>query len=103
MAASLALAVGCAPRAPVKPAGVPGDTFWVGTRKSGVFVVIGPKDRDGWRMKAFDDRTGALKADGLYTLRGLARAELAPQELVAFDGTGFQLADGALLLPKAKP
>lgn len=103
LVAALMLGAACAPRAPEKPAGVPAESFWVGTRKTGVFVVIGPKERDGWRIKAFDDRQGTPKADGVFTLRGIARAELTPEELVAFDGTAFKLSDGALLVPKAKP
>ena len=102
MVAALLMA-GCAPRAPQKPAGLPGEAFWVGDRKAGVFVVLGPKDREGWRLKIYDDHSGALRAEGTYTLRGLARAELRPEELVAFDGRALHLADGALLVPKVQP
>ena len=100
--AILAVMVGCAPRAPQKPSGLAADACWVGTRKTGVFVLIGAKEHEGWRVKAWDDHSGAARVDGVYTLRGLARAELNTQEITAFDGTSFQLADGAWLVPKAK-
>ena len=98
-----AVMVGCAPRAPRKPAGVAPEAFWVGNRHGGVFVVIGPKDRDGWRIRIADDHTGAARADGLFNLRGIARAEIAPEDITAYDGTALHLADGATLVPKRKP
>lgn len=95
--------LGCAARAPQKPAGLPGEAFWVGNRKGGAFVVLGPKDREGWRVKIFDDHSGASRAEGLFTLRGLARAEISAEDVVAYDGHALHLADGALLAPKPTP
>ena len=95
--------LGCAARAPQKPAGLPAEAFWVGDHKGGTFVVIGPKDREGWRVKLFDDHSGAAKAEGLFTLRGLARAEIVPEEVVSYDGFALHLSDGALLAPKPQP
>jgi hypothetical protein len=93
--------LGCAARAPQKPAGLPAEASWVGTRKGGAFILIGPKDRDGWKVKVFDDHTGAIRADGLFTLRGgIGRAELSNSEVVSYDGHALHLADGALLAPK---
>jgi hypothetical protein len=103
MVVAALLMAGCAPRAPQKPAGVPAGSFWVGDRKAGVFVVVGPKAREGWRVQIYDDRTGAVRGEGVYTLRGLARAELTQEELVSFDGHALHLADGALLVPKVQP
>jgi len=101
--ALLAVMAGCAPRAPRKPAGVAPEAFWVGDRQGGVFVVIGPKDRDGWRIRISDDRTGAARAEGLFNLRGIARAEIAPEDIASYDGTALHLADGAILVPKRNP
>jgi hypothetical protein len=71
----------------------------VGNRQSGVFVVLGPQDRDGWRIRIYDDHSGATRAEGLFHLRGIARAEITPGEITAYDGTALYLADGAALLP----
>ena len=103
---ALALMAGllaCTAKAPQKPGGLGTETFWVGDRKGGVFVLLGPKDHEGWRVKIYDDRTGAVKADGLFTLRGIARAEINKEELVAYDGRALRLADGATLAPKVTP
>ncbi len=101
--ALVAVMLGCAPRAPQKPAGLPEESFWVGTRQSGVFVLIGPKDREGWKVKIFNDHSGAIQAEGLFTLRGMARAEITREDLLSYDGNALHLADGALLAPKVKP
>jgi hypothetical protein len=66
-------------------------------------VLLGPKDHEGWRVKIYDDHTGAVKADGLFTLRGIARAEITKDDLVAYDGRALRLADGATLAPKVTP
>ena len=100
--AMLVVMLGCAARAPRKPAGLPSESFWVGDGKAGLFVVIGPKDRDGWLVKEFDDRSGALKADGLFNLRGIARAEIGPEDIDACQGTALHLRDGAWLVAKVK-
>jgi len=101
--ALLVVMAGCAPRAPRKPAGVAPEAFWVGNRQAGVFVVIGAKDRDGWRIRIADDHSGAARADGVFTLRGIARAEITPEDITAYDGTALHLVDGATLVPRRKP
>ena len=96
----LAVMLGCAARAPRKPAGVPPESFWVGTRHSGVFVIIGAKEREAWRIRIFDDRSGAVRAEGPFILRGIARADIDAEDIASFDGTNLHLTDGALLVPK---
>ena len=93
--------LGCAARAPQRPVGLPAEASWVGTRKGGAFILIGDKDRDGWKVKIYDDRSGAIKAEGLFTLRGgIGRAELSNSEVVSYDGSALHLSDGAVLAPK---
>ena len=101
--ALLAVMVACAPRAPRRPAGLPAASFWVGTRHGGAFVELGAKDRDGWRVRIFDDHSGAVRSEGLFVLRGIARAELGPEDIIACDGTTLRLTDGARLVPKGTP
>jgi len=92
------LALGCG-RVPPKPANVPAESFFVGKRKDGVFVLIGARDGLGWRVKIFD-RRGTLLKEGPYVLRGMARAEVVPGEVLSFDGEALHLADGTLLIPR---
>lgn len=93
----LTVVVGCG--APSRPAGVPEGAFWAGKRKDGVFVFIGARDGLGWQVKIYD-RKGALKAQGPYVLRGMARAEIVPAEVLSYDGEALHLADGTLLIPR---
>lgn len=86
-------------RVPPRPANVPAESFYVGKRRDGVFVQVVSKEIIGWRLKIYG-RDGSLKGEGLYVLRGMARAELLPEELVSFDGEAFRLSDGGLLVPR---
>ena len=100
---ALAVALGltaCGPHVPPRPASVPQEAQWLGDRKGGVFVLIGAQEMDGWRLKIYDDHTGALKADGPFVLRGMARAELSVGDLAFFDGQSIHLKDGAVLGPR---
>ena len=92
------LVLGCS-RVPPRPANVPAESFFVGKRKDGVFVVIGARDGLGWRVKIFG-RDGALKREGAYVLRGMARAEVVPDEVLSYDGEALHLRDGTLLIPR---
>lgn len=93
----LAFVIGCG--APSRPAGVPEGAFWAGKRKDGAFVFIGPRDGLGWQLKIYD-RKGNLKGQGAYVLRGMAKAEIVPEEVLSFDGEALHLADGTLLIPR---
>jgi len=90
--------LGCS-QAPRKPANLSAEVFWVGKRKEGVFVLIGARDGLGWRVSIFD-RQGALKREGVFVLRGMARAEIVPEEVLSFDGEALHLSDGTLLIPR---
>lgn len=93
----LAVMVGCG--TPSRPSNVPEASFWAGKRKDGVFVFIGARDGLGWQVKIYD-RKGRLKAQGAYVLRGMAKAEIVPEEVLSYDGEALHLADGTLLIPR---
>lgn len=92
------LVLGCG-RVPPRPANVPAESFFVGKRKDGVFVLIGPRDGLGWQLKIYG-RDGVLKREGAYVLRGMARAEIVPEEVISYDGEALHLSDGTLLIPR---
>jgi len=92
------LVLGCN-RVPPRPANVPVESFYVGQRKDGVFVVIGVPDGLGWQLKIYD-RKGNLKREGAYVLRGMARARIIPEEVLSYDGEALHLQDGTLLIPR---
>ena len=92
------LVLGC-DRVPPRPANVPAESFFVGKRRDGVFVVIGPREGLGWHVKIYG-RDGNLKREGAYVLRGMARAEIVPEEVLRFDGEALYLRDGTLLIPR---
>ena len=92
------LVLGC-DRVPPRPASVPAESFFVGKRKDGVFVVMGAREGLGWHVKIFS-RDGILKHEGAYVLRGMARAEIVPDEVLTFDGEALHLRDGTLLVPR---
>lgn len=96
VAVLIAGGLACTPR---PPKGVPANAVWAGTRKAGAFVVIGDQTLDGWKIKVYD-RRGALLADGPFVLRGMARAELLPEEFAGWESGTLRLKDGALLVPK---
>jgi hypothetical protein len=92
------LVLGCG-GPPPRPANVPAESFFVGKRKDGVFVRIGARDGLGWQIKIYDPK-GNLKREGAYVLRGMARAEIVPDEVLSYDGEALHLRDGTLLIPR---
>ncbi|MDP2875605.1 MAG: hypothetical protein Q8O00_05420 [Holophaga sp.] len=97
VALALAVLIGCG--APSRPAGLPEGAFWAGKRSNGAFVLIGARDGLGWQLKIYD-RKGTLKAEGAYVLRGMAKANIVPEEIVSYDGQALHLSDGTLLIPR---
>ncbi|HLO68881.1 MAG TPA: hypothetical protein VK188_17790 [Holophaga sp.] len=101
-AAVLALAA-CGPHIPPRPAGVPADTFWAGDSKGGVFVAIGVPDHEGWQVKLYDDRSGAVVGQGLYVIhRGIARPSFKQEDFAGWDGKAVLLTGGGVLEPKVR-
>lgn len=95
----LCLALLSACGAPPKPQGVPAEAFFVGKRRDGVFVTIGEPVATGWKVK-IHDRAGVLLKEGPFALKGYARGEILPKEVVAWNGTELVLADGSRLVPR---
>lgn len=85
--------------APPKPTGVPAEAFFVGKRRDGVFVTIGEPVATGWKVK-IHDRRGVLVQEGRFALKGFARGEILPEEVVAWTGTELVLADGSRLVAR---
>ncbi len=92
------LVVGCG-RVPPRPKNVPAESMFVGKRKDGVFVTVLGKEGIGWHLRIYG-RDGALRKEGVYVLRGMARADLLEEDMVSFDGEAFHLSDGGLLVPR---
>jgi len=87
---------------PSRPANVPKDAAWVGTRDEGCFLKIGESEFMGWRMEGWD-RGGALVVEGIWELDGIARAEINMKEITRFDGRTFYMADGATIAKAVAP
>lgn len=90
---------GCT-KEPSKPKTVPAEAFWVGPKKTGVFLQVGKPVGIGWEMTLFDPRTGAVKGKGVYLLQGFGRAEIRKQDVASWDGHEFLLTDGGKLVPR---
>ena len=95
---SLVLLAACG--APSRPQGVPAEAFFVGKRRGGVFVIVGAPHATGWFLKIYD-RKGTLIKEGPFALKGYARGEILPEEVVGWNGTELALADGSRLVPRS--
>jgi hypothetical protein len=101
IACALICLLACGPNIPKKPAGVPEAAFWAGDGKGGAFVAIGVPDHEGWQVKIYDERTGAVVAQGLYVIRrGQARPAFHQEDFAGWDGRAVHLTDGGVLEPK---
>jgi hypothetical protein len=103
--AAIALVLGlaaCGLHIPRKPAGVPQEAFWsTDTGRGGVFIAIGVPDHEGWQVKVYDDRTGAVVGQGLYVIhQGSARPAFHQEDFAGWDGRAVRLAGGGVLEPK---
>jgi hypothetical protein len=91
----------CGPHIPRKPAGVPKEAFWAGDAKGGAFVAIGVPDHEGWQVKVYDDRNGALLSQGLFVIHGgAARPSFHQEDFARWDGRTVHLTGGGVLEPK---
>jgi hypothetical protein len=79
-----------------RPANVPKDAPWVGTKDEGCFLKIGDRVFAGWHMEGWD-KGGTLVVEGIWELDGMARAEIHTKEITRFDGRTFFMADGATI------
>jgi hypothetical protein len=81
-----------------RPAQVPKEAVQVGPKEGGAWVLVGPRQAGRWPLRVWD-RDGALKADGAYVPRGMARVSIEAHEPAAWDGRQLALKDGTLLVP----
>jgi hypothetical protein len=81
---------------PSRPANVPKDAPWVGTREEGCFLRIGDREFKGWKMEGWD-KNGTLIIEGLWELDGIARARINTDEITRFDGHTLYMTDGAVI------
>jgi len=79
---------------PSRPANVPEDAPWVGTRSKGCFLKIGEREFKGWHMEGWD-KNGTQIVEGIWELDGIARANINTKEITKFDGQTFYMQDGA--------
>jgi len=93
VATMLLVAVACLPS---RPANVPKDANWVGTRGEGCFLKIGDREITGWHMEGWD-KDGKQVVEGIWELDGIARASIDTKEITRFDGKTFYMADGATI------
>ena len=89
-APALIFAVACLPS---RPAGVPEDAQWAGTRSQGCFLLVGIREFRGWHMEGWD-KDGNKIVDGIWELDGIARAKIHHKDIVKFDGQTFYMDDG---------
>ena len=98
---AMALALGCGPHIPKKPAGVPENALWAWDADRGAFVLVVAPDHEGWQVKIFDDHTGAVLGQGLYVIHGgIARPSFSQDDFTTWDGKAVHLKDGGVLVPK---
>lgn len=81
-----------------RPSQVPKASVWVGPKEGGAWVLLGARQDGRWPVQVWD-RNGALRADGSFVLRGMARVSIETHELAAWDGRLLALKDGSLLVP----
>ncbi len=91
----LPLLLACGAR---RPAQVPAEARWVGSADQGAWILVGARQDGRWPLRAWD-RHGALKVEGPYLLRGMARVSIEAHEPAAWDGRQLALKDGSLLVP----
>jgi hypothetical protein len=87
---ALVFAVACLPS---RPAGVPEDAQWAGTRSQGCFLIVGKREFSGWHMEGWD-KDGNKIVEGIWELDGIARAKIRHEDIVKFDGQTFYMDDG---------
>jgi hypothetical protein len=90
--------VGCG-RAPFHPASVPADAVWSGDGGQGVFLKVGTHQGTLWQLGVWD-REGRLLGSGPFRLRGYGKAQIVPEEVLAWDHGALHLKDGTWLVPE---
>ncbi|WP_291271778.1 hypothetical protein [Geothrix sp.] len=95
---SLGLLVACR-GVPARPAAVPAEAQWAGEGRRGVFLKVGTHQGTLWQLEVWD-RKGKVLGAGPFRLRGFAKAEIVPDEVLAWENGALQLKDGTWLVPE---
>lgn len=95
---SAGLLLGCG-GTPSRPAGVPPEARWGGEGKTGVFFHVLGHEGTLWRLEVWD-RKGRRLGGGAFRLRGFAKAEIVPEEVLAWENGALHLKDGTWLVPE---
>ncbi len=94
----LLLLPGCG-RHPVRPASVPAEAQPGGTGKHGVFLKVGSHEGTLWHLEVWDQR-GQTLGSGPFRLRGFAKADILPEEVLGWENGALHLKDGTWLVPE---
>jgi hypothetical protein len=94
----LLLIPGCR-RLPPRPASVPAEAQWGGAGKHGVFLKVGNHQGTLWHLEVWD-RQGQTLGSGAFRLRGFAKADILPEEVLGWENGALQLRDGTWLVPE---
>lgn len=86
---------------PARPAALPAEARWAGDSAHGVFLKVGSHEGTLWQLEVWD-RKGQPLAAGPFRLRGFAKAEIVPEEVLAWDRGSLQLKDGSWLVPEPR-
>ncbi len=89
---------GCG-RAPSRPVHVPANAVWSGDGRQGVFLKVGAHQGTLWQLDVWD-REGRLLASGSFRLRGFGKAQIVPEEVLAWENGALHLKDGTWLVPE---
>ena len=84
---------------PARPASVPAEARWAGEGRRGVFLKVEGHQGTLWQLQVWD-RDGRLLGSGPFRLRGFAKAEIVPEEVLAWENGALQLKDGTWLVPE---
>lgn len=101
LAFPLLLALGACGRVPSRPASVPVEAQWGGSGKTGVFLKVGGHQGTLWQLQVWD-RKGHPLGSGSFRLRGFAKAEILPEEVLAWENDALHLKDGTWLIPEPR-
>jgi hypothetical protein len=93
------LVLGCG-GTPSRPSSVPPEAAWGGEGQQGVFLKVGGHEGTLWQMEVWD-RKGHRLGSGAFRLRGFAKAQIIPEEVLAWEQGALHLKDGTWLVPEA--
>jgi hypothetical protein len=86
---------------PSRPASVPAEATWGGTGKTGVFLKVGSHQGTLWQLEVWD-RKGRPLGSGAFRLRGFAKADILPEEVLGWENGALHLKDGTWLVPERR-